>query len=369
MEKTEFGKSEIEQVNELEQSNDEVLKHNNEPSSDSDEKPQIRGYKIVCAKLGLSMCVYFICRLLAVWVSTLLFNSAGVISENFYAFISFVLSIMLFYIIPLLATAYIFKSFANYKGNYRNLYKKPKRLARALGTFPATYGFGYGIALLTVLVMFLISRNLSGQTYIEELLKPTVVETPTNIVSLLGLVFMLVVIAPLFEEFWVRGIMYDALKPYGIGIAIIISSILFGLMHGSLFMLFYTTAYGFAFGYIRYATGSLFIVTILHAIVNAIAAGALFFTTLQQITNEENRLINTIAMIYILAMLVMIVVGVVVFLSKIPAIRKYKIENAWTQIGPWKKTALFFISIPVILMMILAFNELSGGWLMGLIVN
>jgi len=215
--------------------------------------------------------------------------------------------------------------------------------------------------------MYLISRNLSGQTYIEELLRPSVIDQPTNLVSLLGMVFMLVIIAPLFEEFWVRGIMYDALKPYGTGMAIIISSILFGLMHGSLYMLFYTTAYGFALGYIRYATGSLFTVTILHAIVNSIAAGALFFSTIMQMTNEENRFINTITIIYLIAMLVMIVVGIVVFISKIPSIRKYRIENAWPVIGPWKKTALFFISIPVIIMMVLAFNEISQGLLVNLV--
>jgi len=340
---------------------------NIDQGSDQNNKPQLRDYKVVCAKLGLSMCIYFICRLLAGWLSTLLFNSTGIMGETLSTLLSAILSITLVYVIPLLATALIFKSFESYRGNYRKLYKKPKRLARALGTFPATYGFGYGIALLTVLVMYLISRNLSGQTYVEELLRPTVVEAPTSIISVLAIVFLMVVIAPLFEEFWVRGIMYDALKPYGTGIAIIISSILFGLMHGSLYMLFYTTAFGFALGYIRYATGSLFIVTILHAIVNSIAAGALFFTTLQQITNEENKLVNTITTLYLLAMLVLIIVGIVVFLSKIPAIRKYKIENSWTAVGPWKKTAFFFISIPVILMMVLAFNEISGGLLLGLI--
>ena len=96
---------------------------------------------------------------------------------------------------------------------------------------------------------------------------------------------------------------------------------MFGLMHGSLYMLFYTTAFGFALGYIRYATDSLFTVTILHATVNSIGAGALLFTTIMQMTNEENRLINTITIIYLLAMLVLIIVGIVVFISKIPAIK------------------------------------------------
>jgi len=291
------------------------------------------------------------------------------LGETAYSFLNSLMIILLVYIIPVIVTAVIFNSFSNYKGKYRELYKKPKRLARAMGTFPASFGFGYGIALLTLLASYLISRFSNNLTYIEDLLRPTVIEPSSNLAGVLAMVFMLVIIAPILEEFWVRGIMYDALKPYGTGMAIIITSVLFGLMHGSLYMLFYTTAYGFALGYIRYATGSLFVVTIIHAIINSIAAGTLLLTSLMHITNEEVRVINTIYWIYIIAVFVMIIIGVVVFLSKIPAIRKFKIENGWTQIGPWKKTAIFFISIPVILMTILAFNEISGGLLINLFIN
>ena len=339
----------------------------NDLNNELNEYNKLRAYKIVCAKLGLSMCIYFICRLITGLLAAALGGLTGVIGESLVSLSVTLIIIIMAYVVPLYLTAIIFKSFASYKSKLRELYKKPKKLARALGTFPALYGLGQGTALLTLLVMFLISKNLSGQSYIEELLRPTVIETPANIVSLIGMVFMLVVIAPVFEEIWVRGIMYDALKPYGTGIAIIISSLLFGLMHGSLYMLFYTTAFGLALGYIRYATDSLFVVTILHAIVNSIGAGALLLSTLLLMTNEENKLINTTYIIYLTAMLILIIVGVIVFLSKIPAMRKYRIENTWTSIGPWKKTALFFVSIPVILMMILAFNELSGHWLLNFI--
>jgi len=341
---------------------------NNESNNDSNIDKR-HGYKIVCAKLGLSMCVYFICRLLANGVAILLGRTVGTIGATAYSLIYFAIAIVLVYVVPLLFTAFIFKSFDNYKGKYRELYKKPKRLARAMGTFPATFGLGHGIVLLTLLASFLISRYLGGNTYISDLFRPTVFEPSTDIISVLTMVFMLVIIAPLFEEFLVRGIMYDALKPYGTGIAILISSILFGLMHGSLYMLFYTTAYGLALGYIRYATGSLFIVTILHAIVNSIGALALLLGTLLEITNEENRFINTAYTIYIVALFIMIIVGIAVFISKIPAIRKFKFENDWKGVNPWKKTAWFFISIPFIIMMIFAFNELSMGLLTNLVLR
>jgi len=75
--------------------------------------------------------------------------------------------------------------------------------------------------------------------------------------------------------------------------------------------------------------------------------------------NEESRVINTVFWIYTIAFVAMVIIGVCVFLAKIPKIKKYKFENPWTEISPKKKTALFFASIPVIIMMILVINELS----------
>ncbi|MCL2820753.1 MAG: CPBP family intramembrane metalloprotease [Oscillospiraceae bacterium] len=355
--------------NNINQPDEQDIGQNPEQSENESNSGKTRGYQIICAKLGLSMCVYFICRLLAGWALLQFANIAGSLNETFFSLLSSLILIIIVYIIPVIITALIFKSFNNYKGKYRKLYKKPKRLARAMGTFPASFGFGYGIALLTLLVSYLISRFSSGHTYIEDLLRPTVIEPSSNLAGVFAMVFMLVVIAPVLEEFWVRGIMFDALKPFGTGMAIILTSIIFGLMHGSLYMLFYTTAYGFALGYIRYATGSLFIVTILHAIINSIAAGTLLLSSLTELTNDENRLINTIYIIYILAVFAMIIIGIIVFLSKIPAIKRFKIENSWTQTGPWRKAALFFVSAPVILMMILAFNEISGGLITNLFIG
>jgi len=274
------------------------------------------------------------------------------------------IAIIFNYVIPVLAAALIFQSFENYAGKLRIIYKKPKQLARALGSFPAMYGLGFGTALLTLLASFLLSKVTVPQSVIEDLFKPTALELPAGIVGALIMVFMLVVIAPVFEEIWVRGIMYGALKPYGSGMAIIISSVLFGLMHGNLQMLFYTTALGFALGYIRYATDSLFAVTILHAIINSVTAGFLFISSLVEITDSENRLINTILNIYLLAWLVLVLVGIITFIAKIPAIRKYRIDNAWPDIGAGKKTALFFLSIPVIIMLVLAVNEHTNYWLL-----
>ena len=319
------------------------------------EQPTTGKYSIVCMKLGLSMCVYFILRLMASLLSAPVSKILINVSEPVAAVLNLVFLTVFVYAIPIIFTALIFK----YKVPLKILYKKPKRLARAFGAFPASFGFGYGIALLTLLISYILSKMLVGETLIEQLLKPTTIESTSSISQVIMMVVLMVVAAPLFEEYWVRGIMFDVLKPYGTGMAIIISSVLFGFMHGSLYMLFYTTAYGFALGYIRYATGSLFVVTILHAIVNSVAATTLLLMSLVEITESQYRVLNTIYEIYGVAIVILIIISVIVFLSKIPTIRRYKFENPWTEVGPWKKIGLFFVSIPVIVMLIFAVNEIT----------
>jgi len=336
------------------------------------KKTKLQSYKTVCAKLGIVMSVYFICRI---------FNglAAGLIREHAVNAIGHMAAyaldmlgtVTLVYIIPMLLTAVVFKSFSFYResGGLKPMYKKPRRLARALGTFPAMYGLGVGTLFLTYLAAYLISRLTGGQTFLQDILQPTAVQPASDLFSALMMVFLLVVIAPVFEEIWVRGIMYDALKPYGCGMAIIISSVLFGLMHGTLHTLFYTTALGFALGYVRYATGSLFVTTVLHALINSVVAGLLFLMTMTELASYSNALLNTVYYIYIIAFLVLIIVGVIAFIMRIPVIKKYKIENEWTMVGARKKTALFFASIPVIIMLVLAINEHANGWFLDLIIK
>ena len=327
---------------------------------------KIYDYKIVCAKLGFAMCIYFICRIFGGLLNFAIASAQTGIGVTLPVAISTIITVITVYIIPMLFTAALFGGMDYYNPRserFRELYKKPKRLARAIGTFPAMYGLGLGIAALTFMVSYLITQATGGQTVVEDIIRPPTIEPATTIGSALIMVFMIVVIAPIFEEVLVRGIMYDALAPYGHGIAILITSILFGLMHGSMHMLLHTTVVGFALGYVRYATNSLLIVTILHAIINSVAAGMLLMLALSDITNGGNRMVNTVLSIYTLAVLVLIIVGIIAFFMKIPTIRKYKIENIWPELTPARKTALFFISIPVIIMLILAINEHTNYWL------
>ena len=77
-----------------------------------------------------------------------------------------------------------------------------------------------------------------------------------------------VLMAPIFEEWFFRKLLIDRLRFYGEKTALIVSGLLFGLFHGNFSQAFYATLLGFAFGYIYLKTGRLRYTIILHAAFN-----------------------------------------------------------------------------------------------------
>lgn len=96
-----------------------------------------------------------------------------------------------------------------------------------------------------------------------------------EIVPLLGTIMMVVnllIIAPVAEEIVFRGIVYTRIeKTTNVITAIIVSAILFGLMHfmaGGIVLVIGATFMAFVFGYIFYKFRSLWVCIIAHAVAN-----------------------------------------------------------------------------------------------------
>ena len=85
--------------------------------------------------------------------------------------------------------------------------------------------------------------------------------------------FFLVVtlVAPTVEELTYRGLGLSLLTPYGTGLAILLTGILFGAAHGLLIALPVLTVFGIAVGWLRVRTDSIFPPVILHATFNGTA--------------------------------------------------------------------------------------------------
>ena len=98
-----------------------------------------------------------------------------------------------------------------------------------------------------------------------------IAEVAINLVDPVVLAIALVVVAPVAEEIFFRGIVYNAwLREYGPRRALIGSAILFALIHGSIFVLLPIFGLGVALALLYRYTGSLPAAMVMHAGFNGI---------------------------------------------------------------------------------------------------
>lgn len=76
------------------------------------------------------------------------------------------------------------------------------------------------------------------------------------------------ILPAILEEAMFRGVILQSLRRYGDGFALIVSSVLFGVMHGNLVQAPYTMVVGFVIGYFVLYTGSIWPGVLIHFVNN-----------------------------------------------------------------------------------------------------
>ena len=135
----------------------------------------------------------------------------------------------------------------------------------------------------------------------------------------------LVILAPVFEEIFLRKLIIDRLRPYGELAAILLSGIAFGLVHGNLHQLLYACASGILFGWIYVKTGNIVVNISLHATLNFI--GGVYASEIEKLTrgNDWNGLLqNPAALADVLNIVYAVLLGVcalvcIILLARIKA--------------------------------------------------
>lgn len=125
--------------------------------------------------------------------------------------------------------------------------------------------FVIGLSLLAMPFMGLISSitSLFTDNQVGESVLEYIKDYP------FWLCFLSTAIMPaLFEELTFRGLILNGYKKMGVGIALAMSSLYFGIMHTDAFQFFYATAVGFLLGAMVYYTGSIFSSMLAHLIIN-----------------------------------------------------------------------------------------------------
>lgn len=149
------------------------------------------------------------------------------------------------------------------------------RKAPASPAEPSGFGVGRFLKLLPICIFLMYAGNLVGTlvTFLLGSLKGGTVSNPLESYamddsSIFVKILVMVILAPLVEEFIFRKTLIDRMRPYGEKLAVVTSALIFGLFHGNLSQFFYAFALGTLFGYVYLKTGRLRYSTALHMIVN-----------------------------------------------------------------------------------------------------
>ena len=94
------------------------------------------------------------------------------------------------------------------------------------------------------------------------------VQEITSMLSPGMILFYVVLLAPIMEEFIFRKLIVDHTVRYGQGIAILLSGLMFGLFHGNLSQFCYTAVIGFFLGFLYLKTGDIRVTISLHMVFN-----------------------------------------------------------------------------------------------------
>ncbi|MBO6303222.1 MAG: CPBP family intramembrane metalloprotease [Ruminiclostridium sp.] len=262
-------------------------------------------------------------------------------------------------VLPSVIGAFMFRYLGKNGKGIACLYRIPKSCSRAVGDFGAVYGLAHGVNVITIIVMYILTSKADIMQKAN-----TVSDMPKSIVSAWGMFFMLVVIAPLFEEFMFRGLVLNELRPYGSGLAIFVSGVMFGVFHGNFQQCFYTAAAGIAMGYIAYVTGSLVPTTVIHMIMNGLAG---ILTLLMSTDPVQKYILNGDSSeipesdmlwvaafgIFVVCILILILVGVIMAVLKLRQILRHKPKKVWSEVSGGKKLGVLLLTVPSVITLIM----------------
>ena len=299
-------------------------------------------FRAACKKAGLALIVIFAARCVADAATALIGALMADCNTQVTSSVQALASILILYVLAIAVTSKLLGY--HFDGS---LYKKPKRIGKAVSWFVPMYGAGQVANIVVMAISFLIVRDRSA---VRDTLAPIVSKGLGLGGRYLAFLFIqMVVLAPLFEEYWFRGVIQSSLMPYGNGFAILVSSLCFGMAHGNIHQFCYTMIVGICLGYVRYATGSLVPTMIMHAIFNSIAAIAIvavssdtFISVVSHVQqgielSGGEQAFMTVLMLYLAVVLIIAVVGIAAAIGKLKNNRLYRPINNYPELSKKQK--------------------------------
>lgn len=158
--------------------------------------------------------------------------------------------------------------------------------------------------------------------------------------------FIVITVLPAFcEEFIYRGVLMNSLKPLNSTMAVFISAIAFGLMHGTVQQIPFAFVMGLLFGYLSIKYNSIILPIVLHFINNSIAS---VFLLLEQSLDEN--LFSNISSFFDISIIILGLISTFIFFYKIGI--KHKLQSSISNgkaFGSVFKSIFFWIFVVVYL--------------------
>ncbi len=180
----------------------------------------------------------------------------------------------------------------------------------------------------------------------------------------LGWVLLIaVIIGPIIEEVIFRKVLIDRLVIFGDGIAIVVSALLFGFIHGNFSQFFYATGLGLVFGFVYVRTGKLKYTIGLHMVFNFFGGfiPALFMKKIDFTVMEDALMQGNISFIFdkigvLLGFvgfeLAIFAIGIIGFILLILHRKKFKLNQGECYLKKGEVVKLFFTTPGMIVWML-----------------
>ncbi len=160
------------------------------------------------------------------------------------------------------------------------------------------------------------------------------------------------IVPAIAEEFALRGIVLGKLRQFGDSFAVIVSAILFGILHGNIVQIPFAFILGLVFGFIVVKTNSLLPTIIIHFLNNC------FSVIISIMDSSMIFTIHQLNTIYTVAMFIIVCLGIIsaIILSKDKTL--FSIDNKTTDIIPFKsKMSTCLTSTGMVVFLILPILE------------
>jgi len=163
---------------------------------------------------------------------------------------------------------------------------------------------------------------------------------PSSPFGMIMFVVQIAFIPALIEEFALRGVIMQPLRKYGDRFAILMSALVFALMHGNMVQAPFAFIAGITIGYFVIATGSIWTGVLIHF------ANNLFSSLLSLASGNSSLSLDTP---YAIAMTVTFVLGLACCVIFALNDKRYRLRKSEYPIGPLQRFLNYIFTIPMIL--------------------